>query len=248
MRLMGLLLLLLVFITGDVVAQVRVKGYYRKNGTYVAPHYRSNPNSSRFDNYSSRGNYNPYTGRRGTVNPYASPSVPAQPIYDLPPLRYPLWSVPSPTAPRTNRWWATEPQQDTETIESARSALRALEAKWQQIDPFYEQRIPVLRGRLGAISVLPPSQWEPTLEREYWAIPATKTSLPYLIAQYSGDNEVCAKIDSARSELEHETKRLLRCVRGGDYSDHCITEFRGVRSATANLEDAISGYSSICHQ
>lgn len=246
MRIMGLLLLLLVFIIGDVVAQVRVKGYYRKNGTYVAPHYRSSPNSSRLDNYSSRGNYNPYTGRRGTVNPYASPSVPAQPTYDLPPLRYPLWSVPSPTAPRTNRWWATEPAQDAGSIENARSEIRALEARWKQTDPFHEQRISVLRARLDAISLLPPSQWAPTLEREYWAIPATKTSPPYLVAQYSGGNEVCAEIESARSDLEYETRRLLQCAQDGDYSDDCGSEFRRVRSAAADLEDAVSNSSFAC--
>lgn len=46
----------------------RVSGYYRSSGTYVQPYYRSSPNSYRWDNYSSRGNYNPYTGRTGTVN------------------------------------------------------------------------------------------------------------------------------------------------------------------------------------
>jgi hypothetical protein len=35
------------------VAKTRVKGYYKKNGTYVAPHYRSTP-SERYDVY---GNY-----------------------------------------------------------------------------------------------------------------------------------------------------------------------------------------------
>jgi hypothetical protein len=49
---------------------VRVNGYYRDNGTYVSPHYRSSPNSSTYDNWSSRGNTNPYTGERGTRDPY----------------------------------------------------------------------------------------------------------------------------------------------------------------------------------
>jgi len=48
-----------------------VNGYFRANGTYVQPHYRSAPNRSRLDNYSTRGNLNPYTGRQGTVNPYS---------------------------------------------------------------------------------------------------------------------------------------------------------------------------------
>ncbi len=46
-------------------ASVYVRGYYRSNGTYVAPHYRSNPDSYRYNNYSSYGNYNPYTGAYG---------------------------------------------------------------------------------------------------------------------------------------------------------------------------------------
>ena len=51
-------------------AQVHVRGYTRKDGTYVAPHYRSSPNSTKLDNYSTRGNVNPYTGAMGTKDPY----------------------------------------------------------------------------------------------------------------------------------------------------------------------------------
>lgn len=47
-------------------AQVRVDGYTKRNGTYVAPHIRSNPDGNRFNNYSTQGNFNPYTGRAGT--------------------------------------------------------------------------------------------------------------------------------------------------------------------------------------
>ena len=50
-------------------ADVYVNGYYKGNGTYVQPHYRSDPNSSRLDNWSTRGNINPYTGKRGNLNP-----------------------------------------------------------------------------------------------------------------------------------------------------------------------------------
>ncbi len=49
-----------------------VRGYTRKDGTYVAPHMRTNPNSTRTDNWSTRGNVNPYTGREGTKDPYSS--------------------------------------------------------------------------------------------------------------------------------------------------------------------------------
>lgn len=42
-------------------SQVAVRGYYRKNGTYVQPHVRTAPNSTVTDNYSYSGNYNPNT-------------------------------------------------------------------------------------------------------------------------------------------------------------------------------------------
>lgn len=47
-----------------------VRGYYRKDGTYVAPHHRSAPNSTKLDNYETQGNYNPYTLEEGTRSPY----------------------------------------------------------------------------------------------------------------------------------------------------------------------------------
>lgn len=48
-----------------------VRGYYKPStGSYVAPHYKTTPNRTKFDNFSTKGNYNPYTGKKGTVNPY----------------------------------------------------------------------------------------------------------------------------------------------------------------------------------
>jgi len=43
-----------------------VNGYTRSNGTYVQSYYRTMPNSTRNDNYSTIGNINPYTGTAGT--------------------------------------------------------------------------------------------------------------------------------------------------------------------------------------
>ncbi|MBL7068799.1 MAG: hypothetical protein ISS34_02970 [Candidatus Omnitrophica bacterium] len=51
-----------------------VNGYYRKSGTYVSPHYRSNPNSTVRDNYSYYGNRNPSTGKIGTNKYYNNPT------------------------------------------------------------------------------------------------------------------------------------------------------------------------------
>ena len=47
-------------------AAVRVSGYFRSNGTYVSPHYRSNPDGNFRNNWSTYPNINPYTGVTGT--------------------------------------------------------------------------------------------------------------------------------------------------------------------------------------
>lgn len=48
---------------------VKVKGYTKSDGTYVAPHYRTAPNSTNRDNFSTQGNTNPYTGQPGWIKP-----------------------------------------------------------------------------------------------------------------------------------------------------------------------------------
>jgi hypothetical protein len=52
------------------------RGYIKKDGTYVAPSHATNPNNSKADNYSSKGNANPYTGKPGTNNPNSPPKKP----------------------------------------------------------------------------------------------------------------------------------------------------------------------------
>lgn len=48
---------------------VYVNGYYRSNGTYVKGYYRTAPNSTNRDNFSTKGNVNPYTGKPGWITP-----------------------------------------------------------------------------------------------------------------------------------------------------------------------------------
>jgi hypothetical protein len=51
-------------------SSVHVSGYTRSNGTYVAPHYRTAPDATKLNNWSTKGNVNPYTGKAGTKDPY----------------------------------------------------------------------------------------------------------------------------------------------------------------------------------
>ena len=70
-KFISIIALCLLFI-GGVSADTYVNGYYKKNGTYVQPHYRSSPDSSYNNNWSVKPNTNPYTGKRGTRNPKPS--------------------------------------------------------------------------------------------------------------------------------------------------------------------------------
>ena len=63
-----------------------VRGYVKKDGTYVQPHFKSSPNNLKFDNYSSQGNSNPYTGQRGYQSHEYSPPVTTYKPYTPPPL------------------------------------------------------------------------------------------------------------------------------------------------------------------
>jgi len=74
------------FAASSAYAQVYVRGHYRSNGSYVQPHYRSSPDSSFYNNWSTYPNINPYTGRMGTrytpsYNSYRSYSYPSYGSY-----------------------------------------------------------------------------------------------------------------------------------------------------------------------
>ena len=67
------LTLLVIFSTVSLsIAGEYVSGYTKKDGTYVNGYYRSSKDNSTFNNYSTKGNTNPYTGKKGTKNPYSS--------------------------------------------------------------------------------------------------------------------------------------------------------------------------------
>ena len=65
-------------------AYVSVHGYYKSNGTYVAPYVRSNPNGLKYDNYGytpSQGLYNASYGTKGAT--WDTPTYVTDPNYYL---------------------------------------------------------------------------------------------------------------------------------------------------------------------
>lgn len=73
--LLATLFMVLPFLIGSSYAKSNsggtnsVRGYTKKDGSYVAPHQRTNPNQTQRDNWSSKPNYNPYTGKEGKKEP-----------------------------------------------------------------------------------------------------------------------------------------------------------------------------------
>lgn len=52
--------------TGSKSSSRLVRGYTTKRGTYVAPHRRTTSDGTQHNNDSTKGNYNPSTGKRGS--------------------------------------------------------------------------------------------------------------------------------------------------------------------------------------
>ena len=71
-----LLVLLIAIFTTSLAFAGQVRGYTRSNGTYVNSYQRSSPDRTVTNNYSFKGNTNPYTGQVGTNTYKNSPSSP----------------------------------------------------------------------------------------------------------------------------------------------------------------------------
>lgn len=98
LQIAGVMLALVSFGTAVAQGDHYVQGYTKKDGTYVAPHMQTNPNATRADNYSTRGNVNPYTGESGTKPLYPNTYSPP-PAATYQPPRFERVPTPNPYAP-----------------------------------------------------------------------------------------------------------------------------------------------------
>ncbi len=74
----------------SAMAQVYVDGYLRSDGAYVAPHWRSAPDSTPSNNWSVSPNVNPFTGSPGALAPaFGPPATPGWPT--IPGAPSPPW-------------------------------------------------------------------------------------------------------------------------------------------------------------
>jgi len=76
-KILATILLSLILFSGLITfaeaRSIRVRGYYKPStGRYVMPYYRTSPNRTKWDNWSTKGNTNLFTGTKGTINPWRS--------------------------------------------------------------------------------------------------------------------------------------------------------------------------------
>ena len=76
------------------------KGYVKKDGSYVSPVYKTKSDNKMYNNYSTQGNVNPFTGKAGTkrdtqlypnyntYKPLKSESTPYKPFKPYKPKKY----------------------------------------------------------------------------------------------------------------------------------------------------------------
>lgn len=74
-KLFLLLLLFVIALPSFAYSTTSTSGYYRKNGTYVQPYKRTTRDYTRSNNFSTKGNYNPYSGRKGYSPAYKTPRM-----------------------------------------------------------------------------------------------------------------------------------------------------------------------------
>ncbi|MFZ3084418.1 hypothetical protein [Rhodoferax ferrireducens] len=67
----------------------------------------------------------------------------------------------------------------------------------------------------------------------------------------SGKSEECrdslSQAESAASELADYARKLRNCAEAQDFGDDCSTEFRRVKDAHSDYEDAVSSVSGDCN-
>lgn len=63
----------------------------------------------------------------------------------------------------------------------------------------------------------------------------------------SGCRDAQERVESAASELADRSRKLRNCAESQDYSEDCGSEFRRVRNAHSDYENAVSSVRSECN-
>lgn len=68
------------------------------------------------------------------------------------------------------------------------------------------------------------------------------------VAASADCNSAISQYNSAVSDIESRLRRFANCVSNSRGTDDCSSEFRRLRSAHSDFENAVSEYSSYCRR
>jgi len=108
----GLMLFSLVSTAQVNPSQTYVPAHYRTNGTYISGYYKTTPNSTNRDNFTTKPNVNPYTLKPGYIEPDNKSALTSTTLYKSSLESKPasstslttIYSVPSYTTPTTSSY------------------------------------------------------------------------------------------------------------------------------------------------
>ncbi|PCJ21469.1 MAG: hypothetical protein COB02_02435 [Candidatus Cloacimonadota bacterium] len=69
MKLFTLILSFLLVVNSNFAKDSWVRGYTKSNGTVVKGYFRTKADNNKFNNHSTKGHVNPYTGKKGSYKP-----------------------------------------------------------------------------------------------------------------------------------------------------------------------------------
>lgn len=116
---------------------VSVKGYFRKDGTYVVPHFRSAPDGNFYNNWSTHGNINPYTGEEGKLNSPSIGTIYTPSITPYVPI-YTADSVTAPTLPPASILPSAIPVNSTDKQQQNGDSSNTFAGSWTPQTPSWE--------------------------------------------------------------------------------------------------------------
>lgn len=202
-RQLSILVLVLLFLSGDLSVAggkgsgggtVTVRGHVRKDGTYVAPHHRTAPDGNFQNNWSTSGNYNPYTGEEGkVVAPPNRPLGASTSTYAVP-LYAPVQPVTTPGVPPALPLPGSLAQPETAARESPSAlfqpdALPSEALGIERVPPAFHSVAPHAAAPTRPLTYLEQQKQRDTERARFWERQGYSFNPAYMTA-YSMDQKV----------------------------------------------------------
>jgi hypothetical protein len=184
----------LILINTPAYADVYVPGYTKTDGTRVKAHYRSDPDGNFNNNWSTKGNTNPYTGKEGTKT---HPNYSIGNGYNV--------EVPAPTNDIDFEQLAEQQQKaNEELLQQIKEQSERLEKQREEIDKRFESQreesVKQLEESLKALDEVGKNYTPPTFNTSTYTNSQNVKSDDYQIEIEQTHNYTEISDDSIKSE------------------------------------------------